>query len=441
MDLDALPETWNPAPVSSESLVVPVPDRRLCLALALCEGIGEVGFHRLLAVFGSPEAVFAAPEWELKEAWPRLGAGALIDLRRGPDFAAVEAQEESCRRQGFKLVTWREAGYPTPLLDLASPPPLLYLRGEWRAEDCKALAVVGTRRPSPYGEKSSRSFGLRLAEAGWTVVSGLARGVDTLAHESALRGGGRTVAVLGSGLDRLYPPENADLARRIAEAGCVISEFPLGMDPRAENFPRRNRIISGLSCGTLVVEAGNDSGSLITANYALDQGREVFAVPGAILTPGSRGTHKLIKEGAHLAEDVEDLFRVLEGLPQAAPGRRYPVRRDQAPVQRLLFAPSADEPGVAPSASGSTSAAVPITTSPEPRRPKTRRPAADLKESHRLLLDALGPDLLSLDGLADRMRARPGRAALPTHRLMSELLQLEVLGQVRRLPGAQFRRA
>jgi DNA processing protein len=206
--MDLSEATWKPAPEAdhSRSKAPTEADRRLHLALALCEGIGEMSFHRLLAVFGSPEAVFAAPEWELKEACPRLGAGALIDLRRGPDFAAVEAQEEGCRRLGFRLVTWREEGYPSPLLDLPCPPPLLFLRGEWRAEDRKALAMVGTRRPSPYGEKTTRTFGLRLAEAGWTVVSGLARGVDTLAHESALRGGGRTVAVLGSGLDRPIRP-------------------------------------------------------------------------------------------------------------------------------------------------------------------------------------------------------------------------------------------
>lgn len=418
------------------------------LTLALCEGIGPVSFHTLLEAFGSVEGVFAASESELRAACPKLGVGALIALRRGPDFGAADAQEVEARRVGVRLVSFRSPGYPAPLLDLPHPPPILYMKGEWREADRRALAVVGTRRPSPYGIRSARAFGLGLAEAGFTVVSGLARGVDTLAHESALEGGARTVAVLGSGLDRLYPPENLGLSRRIAEAGCLISEYPLGMEPLPGNFPRRNRLISALSCGTLVVEAGNDSGALITAEYALEQGRDVFAVPGAIMTAGTRGTHKLIKEGAFLAETVDDILSVLSGLPQAAPARRFAVHSPGVPALAAVGAPGgAGHPGAEP---GDTSTAVamavdarqepPALELPTPRPARRFAAAPDLRESHRVLLAQFGLEALPLDEVADRMRALPGRQELPTHRLLAELLQLELMGQLRRLPGARFRR-
>lgn len=411
------------------------------LTLALCEGIGPVSFHTLLEAFGSVEGVFAASESELRAACPKLGVGALIALRRGPDFAAAEAQETEARRLGVRILSFRSAGYPAPLLELPHPPPLLYMKGDWREADRRALAVVGTRRPSPYGIRSARAFALGLAEAGFTVVSGLARGVDTLAHESALDGGTRTVAVLGSGIDRLYPPENLGLSRRIAGAGCLISEYPLGMEPLAENFPRRNRLISALSCGTLVVEAGNDSGALITAQYALEQGRDVFAVPGAIMSAGTRGTHKLIKEGAYLAETVDDILSVLSGLPQATPARRFAVR---------LPAWAAVGSGTGPGAEPHVEAAVAVQQEPlalELPAPQPARryatstpPAPDLRESHRVLLAQFGLEALALDEVADRMRALPGRQELPTHRLLAELLQLELMGMLRRLPGARFKR-
>lgn len=413
---------WTPPDPPAVSDPVFTSDPGLFAALALCEGIGPAAFHRLVSFFGSPEAVFAAPQRELTEACPRLGAGALVALSRGPNLAEVARQEEECRRHGVRMVAFRSPGYPAPLLDLAQPPPLLFLKGEWREADRRSVAVVGTRNPSRYGEKAARAFGLRLSEAGWTVVSGLARGIDTLAHEAALQGGSRTLAVLGSGLDRLYPRENQGLSRRIAEEGCLITEFPMGMDPRPDHFPRRNRLISALSYGTLVVEADQDSGALITAEFALEQGREVFAVPGAIMSPGTRGTHRLIKEGAHLAENVEDILDVLEGMSQALPARRVPVRA------ALAAAGSGDSgprpgPGARPAAS--------------PDAPAT----ADLKDSHRLLLDLLGPEAQTLDGLAERLRALPARKAPPMHRLLADLLQLELLGLVRRMPGAVFRLA
>ena len=430
---------WNPT--EFEPL-----DERLLTALALCEGIGPASFHRLLSAFGTPEGVFGAPSWELKEACPHLGVGTFIALSRGPDFAEVDRQLEECDRHGVRLATWRSAFYPPPLLDLPQPPPLLFMQGEWRETDRRAMAVVGTRRPSLYGEKAAKAFGLRLAEVGWTVVSGLARGIDTIAHQAALQGGSRTLAVLGSGLDRLYPRENENLARRIAEAGCVMTEFPMGTDPKAENFPRRNRIISALSYGTLVVEADQDSGALITAQYAVEQGREVFAVPGPIMTPGARGTHRLIKDGAHLVENVKDILDVLEGQSQAAPARRIQVRprerEDGAEKVAVGGFPgtatltlTADADGTSKAASvHSTARAGAPSGIPHPKA------SADLRDSHRLLLDLLGSETVSLDGLSERMRALPRKSALPVHRLLADLLQLELLGLVRRMPGAVFRR-
>lgn len=459
------------------------PDPRLFLALSLVDGLGAATFHRLLSVFGTPEGVFQAKARELTEACPRMGAGTLIALGRGPDLLEVDRQMEACRRHGVRLVSCRGPGYPGPLLDLPNPPPILFLKGDWRLIDRRALAVVGTRHPSPYGAGAARKFGGQLAEAGWTVVSGLARGVDTLAHEAAILGGGRTVAILGSGLDRLYPRENADLARRIAAGrGCVLTEFPMGVAPLPEHFPRRNRLISALSLGTLVVEAGNDSGSLITADFALDQGREVFAVPGAIQAPGTRGTHRLIQEGAHLVEEVADILRVFEGLPQAVPGRRFAVRGWPAdpsrdPVQLEVPLDSQPQPFSAGAAPVIRSA-VPIGRGrPAPARDRTlktetleaamlhpagsapepdSRPArglqplsgdsrADLKDSHRFLLEALDLEPVSLDGLVERLRLsdrhREGARVdgLPGHRLLADLLQLELLGRVKRLPGARFR--
>jgi DNA processing protein len=447
-------------------------DPRLFIALALCDGIGPSAFHRLLSVFGSPEAVFGASGRELTEAWPRMGAGSLIAIGRGPDLPGVERQLEESRRLGIGLVTCRSPGYPAPLLDLPHPPPLLWMQGRWRERDRRSLAVVGTRHPSPYGAEAARRFGLQSAEAGWTVVSGLARGIDTFAHEAALEGGGRTLAVLGSGLDRLSPRENEGLARRVADGlGCVISEFPLGVAPAAPNFPRRNRIISALSRGTLVVEAGNDSGALITARYALDQGREVFAVPGAIMSPHTRGTHGLIKEGASLVESFKDILEVFSGLAQAIPARRFGLLEEDPPGS-----PTAGEGGVTGTPLPEDVSGLPITAGASRRRhapaalrplqltvpfdlpaardiPARARPArpslpADLKASHRLLLEILGEESsraasrsVSLESLHARMQDLPRARGLPSHRLLAELLQLELLGLVKRLPGAVFRPA
>jgi DNA processing protein len=229
-----------------------------------------------------------------------------------PDEAALEADLAWLRRSGARLVVWGEADYPLPLAAIAGAPAALYVMGDLGVLKASQLAVVGARSASPSGLAIAREFAGALARAGLTITSGLAAGIDAAGHDGALAAGGRTVAVLGSGLDRIYPGENAGLAKRIRAAGALVSEFPPGGAPRRQNFPRRNRIISGLSLGTLVVEAAHGSGSLITAQRAAQQGREVFAVPGSIRSPLSRGCHQLLRDGAHLVETPADVLDALK---------------------------------------------------------------------------------------------------------------------------------
>jgi DNA processing protein len=279
--------------------------------------------------------------------------------------------------------------------------------------------VVGTRHPTAYGLRAGKELCLPLAQAGWTLVSGLARGIDTLAHECALSAGGRTVAVVGTGLDRVYPGENALLARRVAENGCVISEFPLGVGPAAWNFPRRNRIISALAMGTLVVEAGTDSGALITAEFAVEQGREIFAVPGSIQSPASRGTHYLLREGAHLATCPDDVLSVLGGLSQAAPARRVDTGAGTEVAESKSAPPTPSLPAL-----------------PLPLRKAAKAPRVEAPEPHRRLLDLLSTKAQTLEALAAKA---PGFGAAAPRSLLPALLDLEMRGKVRRLPGALYR--
>jgi DNA processing protein len=243
----------------------------------------------------------------------------------------------------ISIMTLGDADYPQALRWIPEPPPVLYIWGTFRPEDQLALAVVGSRKPSPYGQLAAQRLSAELARYGFTVVSGLARGIDSLAHQGALQGGGRTIAVLGSGINVVYPPEHRRLYEAISAQGAVLSEFPFDTKPDRWNFPRRNRIISGLTLGTLVVEASDQSGSLHTARHALEQGREVFAVPGRIDVSSSRGTNNLIKRGAKLVEGIED---ILEELPEAvrlAVRQRgiAPVPTDAAPLPTALTADEA----------------------------------------------------------------------------------------------------
>lgn len=273
--------------------------------------VGNVTFRRLLEQFGTPERALRAPEAELARV-KGVGATTAAAIRSHGYRPFAERECELVARSGVRVVTFLCAEYPKTLLEIADPPPYLYLKGELRSSET-AVAMVGSRRASTYGMVTTRRLAAELAGHGITVVSGMARGVDTAAHRGALEGGGRSIGVLGCGVDVLYPPENRKLFEEMAEKGALVSEFPMGTLPLAENFPRRNRIISGLSRGVLVVEAMENSGSLITAQFALDQGRDVFAIPGNINCGTSRGTNRLIKQGAKLVECVED---ILEELPQ-----------------------------------------------------------------------------------------------------------------------------
>jgi DNA processing protein len=292
-------------------------------------------------------------------------------------------------RRGYRLLVLGEPDYPPLLAAIPDPPLALAVRGELHREDALALSVVGSRRATPYGRETARRLSRELAASGLTIVSGLARGIDAEAHEGALQGSGRTLAVLGSGLDRLYPPEHQALAERIVERGAILSEFDLDEPPLPSNFPRRNRIITGLTLGTLVVEAAAKSGSLISARLAMEQNRDVFAVPGPIGSPGSEGVHDLLRDGARLVTRVEDVLAEL---------------RDE--VRDAL------------------------------RHRATKRPAPSdgaLDSEERALVDLLQSrhEAVDLDVILDEL-------SLPIERAIAALARLEIEGRVARLPGGLY---
>ena len=272
-------------------------------------GIGRVRLAQLDNYFGNLENAWKAPIGELKKTGIDTVAIRAINRYR-PDISPDEAMEK-LDHYGVKVVTCNDPDYPSKLKEIYDYPPVIYLRGNLLPEDEWCLAVVGTRRASVYGKQVTEEIVSDLARSKITIVSGLAKGIDTVAHKATLSAGGRTLAVFACGLDIVYPGENERLARDIMEHGCLLSEYALGTRPRAENFPRRNRILSGLSLGVLVTEAGESSGAMITARMALEQNREVLAIPGSILSPVSRGTNQLIQEGAKLVRDYEDILEEL----------------------------------------------------------------------------------------------------------------------------------
>lgn len=302
------------------------------LALKLAQGVGSVRFQRLLERFGSPRAALAAPVAGLMRCGlPRDVAGGLASGKTKND-AADELDQLAA--MGAQVLTTGEEAYPPLLKKIYAPPPLLYVLGDAAPLRPGGVAVVGSRNYSRYGQRMASELGRDLARAGVSVVSGLARGIDTFAQAGALNADGHTVAVLGCGLDIFYPRENAALAQRIARQGAVISEFPLGTGPNRSNFPIRNRVISGLSRAVVVVEGGMRSGSLITARHALDQGREVFAIPGNVGIPQSEGTNDLICQGARLCRSAADVLEpgALAPLPPEALPLPPPELPDEAKV-------------------------------------------------------------------------------------------------------------
>lgn len=279
------------------------------IAFNLVKGIGAVRLKGLLDYYGSLEIAWQAPAEGLRAAGlPPKTLENLLRIRRD---CTIEKIWENVQRRDLSVLTWEDEGYPRLLREIDQPPPVLFVRGSIEPEDDWAVAVVGTRRVTTYGRQVAEELGAFLAQNGITVVSGLARGVDRIAHEAALKAGGRTVGVLGSGVDRIYPPEHQHLAELMAKQGAVISDYPLGTPPDSANFPPRNRIISGLSKASIVVEASQESGALITATFAVNQGREVFAVPGGIYSPQSKGANRLIQDGAHPLLRFEDILEEL----------------------------------------------------------------------------------------------------------------------------------
>ncbi len=354
------------------------------LRLIETPGVGRESARRLLAALGSPQATVAASIAVRREVVGPAAAEALAKPHESVELlleATLQWLADDSAEQPRAVLTLGDPQYPHALLQTADPPLLLYLQGRIELLQAPSIAVVGSRNPTPQGVDNAKAFSAHLSQAGLTIVSGLALGVDGAAHEGGLSGPGSTVAIVGTGLDRVYPRRHLKLAHRIANEGLLVSEYSLGTPPLPPNFPLRNRIIAGLTRGTLVAEAALQSGSLITARLAVETGREVFAIPGSIHSPQSRGCHALIKQGAKLVETAQD---ILEDLQWGAAAAQSPL----------------------------------IATTDAPSDP---------------LLDALGFDPVSLDALI-------ARTGWPASELNIKLLEMELEGQVSRLPGQLFQR-
>lgn len=281
------------------------------IALSLIKGIGESRLKSLVETFGTPEVVFGCSASELTEAGG-LNSSVAERIVKFSNPRLIESHIESMKKYGVRLMTFTDVDYPENLRQLDDSPPILYVRGRIRREDSLAVGLVGSRKATIYGKLMAQKLATGLVNAGITIVSGMARGIDTVSHRTALDKGGRTIAVLGCGVDVVYPPENRSLMEEIIKNGAVVSEFPMGTKPLPGNFPTRNRIISGLSLGVVAVEAGRDSGVFSTVRWAADQGRDVFAVPGNVSSRMSAGTNILIKQGAKLTTDVSDILEELD---------------------------------------------------------------------------------------------------------------------------------
>ncbi len=311
----------------------------------LAKGIGAVRVRALLDFFGSLELAWQAPVDGLRSAG--LPPKTLEILLRVRSDHSLEKTWETIQQRGIQVITWEDDEYPRRLREIDQPPPVLYVLGSLAPADDWAVAVVGTRRMTVYGRQVASELAAFLARQGITVISGLARGVDRVAHEAALQAGGRSIAVLGSGVDRIYPPEHARLAEQMRANGAVVSDYAPGTPPDSANFPPRNRIISGLAMATVVVEASQESGALITASFAANQGRDVFAVPGSIYAPQSKGTNRLIQDGAHplLAfEDILDVLQLEQVLEKQAARTLLPPDPSVSAAEASLLRILADEP-------------------------------------------------------------------------------------------------
>lgn len=369
-------------------------DLKAWLQLACAPGVGPVAVRLLLTAFGLPQQVLAQSVTALSAVVPAKLARAVLARPGAALPALVERTLAWLGTPGNHLLTLADDAYPRRLYDLHDPPPLLYIKGDPALLARPAVAIVGARNATEQGKRDAQAFGRELSESGLTVISGLALGIDAAAHAGGLQGCGGTIAVTGTGADRVYPADNLALAHEVAGRGAVVTEFPLGMQGMPANFPRRNRIIAALAHGVLVVEAAARSGSLITARLAAELGREVFAVPGSIHAPLSQGCHLLIRQGAKLVERTEDVLEEIN-LGPAAPVRGEPT------AQAVASLPASDPSEFA-----------------DPADP---------------LLAALGYDPVTLDALCERSGQPPDAAA-------ARLLELELAGLAERLPGNLFRR-
>lgn len=362
----------------------------LWLRLEQTPGVGPETARKLLGALGLPEHIFASNFSTLHTVVSQRVAHALLAAPSDATLALIDKTLDWSMQAGNHVLTLADDGYPPALLEIPDPPLMLYAKGRLALLSAPALAVVGSRNATVQGIANADQFSQALSQAGLTIISGLALGIDAAAHQGGLRGAGSTVAVIGTGADIVYPARNRNLAHRIADAGCIVSEYPLGMPAIAANFPRRNRIISGLARGVLVIEAALQSGSLITARMAAEQGREVFAIPGSIHSPLSKGCHLLIRQGAKLVESAQDILEELRDFTPAA-------------------AAAAGTPGPAPA-------------SANPKDPLSSR-----------LLTAMGFDPVHVDVLAQR-------SGFDIAVLSSQLLTLELDGLVERLPDGAYRR-
>ena len=362
---------------SDEACSATPEDAALWVGLSLIPGLGSRGLHALLNQFGTPDQIYATSFASLRKA---VSEEVARSISKGPDPDATSATLEWLQMPGNALVTLADTCYPRSLLEIPDPPPLLYAKGRLELLNAPAIAIVGSRNATPQGEKTAEDFAQALSEHGYCIVSGLALGIDGAAHRGALRGRGSTIGAIGTGLDIVYPARHRQLAYDIAGRGLLISEFPLGTPSMAREILRRNRIISGLSRGCLIVEAHLQSGSLITARLAAEQGREVFAIPGSIHSPVAKGCHQLIKQGAKLVESVHDML---------------------------------DELGDTP------------TSRPEPSAPTAAPSDA--------LLEHMGFETVNMDVLVER-------SGLTSDILSAMLLMLELEGKVATLPGGRFQR-
>jgi len=356
----------------------PERELRAWLSLSLISGLGSGAFRKLLVEFGDPEAVCAAKSADLRRI---VSAEIAAEIQAGPEPARVDAVLRWLDDPANHVLTLADEAYPRMLLQISDPPPLIYVKGATALLNHAALAVVGSRNATRQGSENAEAFARELSDGGFTIVSGLALGIDAAAHRGGLAGIGSSIAVVSTGLDIVYPARNKPLAHHLAADGLLVSEFSLGMPAIAVNFPRRNRLISGLARGCLVVEAALQSGSLITARYALEQGREVFAIPGSIHSTLSKGCHRLIKEGAKLVESSNDILEELGAIPRV---RSQPSEVELTPEQKTL-------------------------------------------------LDSLGFDPTDLDGFC-------ARSGLTAETASAMLLTLELDGLVDRLPGGKFQR-